>query len=158
MPSADAILTAIHDRLGPQTLLEALKAELGPVDLVAHWTQGEFHHDLVFTVPADAPALGDTALVVSTNCNGGVKELLCLAAVPDRFRLWQMRCPGNPDFQTLFDPNHPDAPIKVLGQVRSVHWFNPHRLLTPDARSELRVDQRRRQRGGGWVALDSSEP
>lgn len=156
--TATMVLTTIADRLGPQTLLEALKAELGPIELLAHWTQGEFHHDLIFAVPSTAPALAGRALVISTNCNGGVKELLCLTQPPDRFRLWRMRCPDNPDFQTLFDPDHPDAPIEMLGQVRTMHWFDPHRLLTPDTRSELRADQRRRQRGGGWVALDSKAP
>jgi hypothetical protein len=38
----------------------------------------------------------------------------------------------------------------VLGQVRTVHWFDPCALLTNDARSEYRLEFRERQPGGGW--------
>lgn len=151
-------LGAVLDRLGQRSLLESLFDVCGPVDLRVHWTQGEFHHDLVFCVPADALHLAGRTLVASTNCNGGVKEILCVTAPPDRFALWRMRCPDNPDFAAQFDPEHDGQPIEILGRVRTHHWFEPARLLIPDARSELRADQRRRQRGGGWVPLDSSEP
>jgi hypothetical protein len=35
--------------LGP--LLEEIGRRFGGYDLVAHWTQGEFHHDLVLRLP-----------------------------------------------------------------------------------------------------------
>ncbi len=41
-----------------------------------------------------------------------------------------------------------------MARVRTPHWFDPCELLTPDTRSELRPEFRRRQRGGGWMADD----
>ena len=38
----------------------------------------------------------------------------------------------------------------LLGQARTVHWFEPCALLTDDARSEYRPEVRERQEGGGW--------
>ena len=37
-------------------------------------------------------------LVVATNCNGGVKEVLCFRDAPDRWALWHHRCPNVADF------------------------------------------------------------
>ena len=45
------------------------------------------------------------------------------------------------------------APLPLarqLGRAQTVHWFDPCELLADDARSELRPEFRRRQRGGGW--------
>jgi hypothetical protein len=88
-------------------------------------------------------SLPGPVLVVATNCNGGVKELLCFPRVPDRAALWHHRCPDNPEFGGDLPP--------VLGAVRTVHWFDPCELLRPDARSEYREDARQRQPGGGWT-------
>lgn len=145
MACADA-LRAVLDDLGERSLLQVLFARFGRCELLDHWKQGEFHHDLVFALPEGAPA---PFLVASTNCNGGVKDLLALAGRPERWALWHRRCPENPAFA--------GALPAVVAEVRHHHWFDPCELLRPDARSELRPDARRRQRGGGWMALDADE-
>jgi len=128
--------------LGP--LLEELARRYHGYDLLAHWRQGEFHHDLVLRVHARRDLPGDV-LVVATNCNGGVKEVLCFDREPDRYALWHMRCPENPEFQGEL--------ATVLGHARTVHWFDPSELLDEHARSELKAPYRRRQRGGGFEPL-----
>lgn len=122
-------------------LLDALKGGHEGYELIAHWLQGEFHHDVVLRVPAPG-SLPGPVLVVSTNCNGGVKEVACFDEVPDRDALWYERCP-NGDFEARPLPG-------LRGRARTVHWFDPCELLGPDARSELKPEHRRRQRGGGW--------
>jgi hypothetical protein len=146
---AERALASVLEALGGRTLLEALRERVGVRDLLHHWKQGEFHHDLVFAVPEGVRETLGRCVVASTNCNGGVKELLALADVPTRWALWRARCPDNPAFEG-------ELP-EVLGRARSVHWFDPCLLLAPDARSELRPDARVRQRGGGWMPLDDDE-
>ena len=124
-------------------LLEAIRAGAGGYEIIDHWQQGEFHHDLVLKVSPVRSALPGEFLVVATNCNGGVKEVLCLAHMPDRRALWHYRCPDNPDFAGDLPP--------VLRAVRTIHWFDPEVLLRPDARSELKEEFRERQDGGGWM-------
>jgi hypothetical protein len=115
---------------------------------VDHWQQGEFHHDVVLRIERPLPDAAGDVLVVSTNCNGGVKEVLCLADVPDRWGLWHHRCPDNPEF---------DGPApRIVGAARTVHWFDPCNLLKPGTRSEYRAEFRRRQRGGGYTCVDAS--
>ncbi|MBX3246914.1 MAG: hypothetical protein KF901_07015 [Myxococcales bacterium] len=123
-------------------LLDVLRDRHGGFELVAHWKQGEFHHDVVVRLPAEPFDLPGAVLVIATNCNGGVKEVLSFAEVPDRWALWRHRCPDNPEFEGTIPT--------LLGSARTHHWFEPCELLTPDARSELRPEHRRRQRGGGW--------
>ena len=125
-------------------LLEDLRAAYGSFELLDHWTQGEFHHDLVVRVQGPAADLPGRILVVATNCNGGVKEVLCFAEPPARASLWSMRCRGNPDF--------PAPAADPLARSATLHWFNPCELLLPDARSELLPEHRVRQEGGGWSA------
>jgi hypothetical protein len=130
--------------LAEELVLGALLARLargGGYDLVDHWQQGEFHHDVVLRV-ASAKGLPGPVLVVATNCNGGVKEVLCFADVPDRWALWHHRCPENPEFAGALAP--------ILDRAETVHHFDPCALLTDDARSELLPDHRARMRGGGW--------
>lgn len=127
--------------LGLGSLLDELVAGHGGYDLVAHWKQGEFHHDVVLRVHARGDLPGEVVLV-ATNCNGGVKEVLCFDRVPERLGLWHARCPENPEFEGVLAP--------VLGEARTIHWFDPCALLTPDARSELKPECRKRQRGGGY--------
>lgn len=134
-------------RLANSLLLGDLLSAVGEHEPLAHWTQGEFHHDVLLR-PSES-SQGDLAgpvLVVSTNCNGGVKEILCFGEVPDRDALWHYRCPESPDFSGTSPP--------ILGAARTVHWFDPCQLLTKDVRSELKPEFRRRQRGGGWVSKD----
>src|SRR5262245_45258363 len=90
-------VAALAANLGLGPLLDDLRARCGAYEIVDHWQQGEFHHDLVLRVPA-AGALPGPVLVVATNCNGGVKELLCLADVPTAGALWHRRCPASPEF------------------------------------------------------------
>jgi hypothetical protein len=124
-------------------LLDEVTARFGGYELVAHWTQGEFHHDLVLRLPQGAvPDLPGRVLVVATNCNGGIKEVLCLADAPDRRAWWHHRCPDVPEFEGDLG-----AP---LARATTEHWFDPCELLAADARSELRPEHRRRQEGGGW--------
>ena len=135
------MLRTLANELGLGPLLSRVTAELGGYDLVDHWQQGEFHHDLVVRI-RDAASLPGPVLIVATNCNGGVKEILCFSDVPERSALWHHRCPASPEFRGALPP--------LLGSVRTVHWFDPCELLGPDARSEYREDARERQPGGGW--------
>lgn len=123
-------------------LLDTLRELATTYELVDHWQQGEFHHDVVLRVDPATAGLPGPVLVVATNCNGGVKELLCFSDLPDRGGLWRRRCPHNEEFE--------GACPEPLGEARTLHWFDPCELLTPDARSELRPECRRRERGGGW--------
>jgi hypothetical protein len=124
-------------------VMEELSARFGSYELVAHWTQGEFHHDVVFKLPSTAePVLGGTVLVVATNCNGGVKEVLCFSEIPSRGALWHHRCPTVDAFEGELPP--------ILARAVTEHWFDPCELLTADARSELLPEHRQRQEGGGW--------
>ncbi len=126
-------------------LLEQLRSSYGPYKLLAHWQQGEFHHDLVLRLAEPPGDLPGGVLVVSSNCNGGVKEVLALEDVPDRWALWHSRCPENPEFAG-------ELP-RVVAAARTPHWFEPCELLAKNARSELRPEHRRRQRGGGWEPM-----
>lgn len=143
---------AIVEELAKHLLLGSLLGELrerwGEYQLVDHWQQGEFHHDVVVRVPKAASTLGGEVLVIATNCNGGVKEVLCFSSVPDRAALWHARCPENPEFSG-------EVP-HMLALARTDHWFDPCELLRPDARSELREEFRERQCGGGWVPRKSA--
>lgn len=122
-------------------LLERVNELCGGYELLAHWQQGEFHHDVVLELRSSA-GLPGRYLVVATNCNGGVKEVLCLAQRPDRGGLWRARCPDNDDFS--------GPPPHVLAIARTTHWFDPCELLLPTARSEYKQEHRERQCGGGW--------
>jgi hypothetical protein len=122
-------------------LLDDLARRHDGYDLVAHWTQGEFHHDVVLRVGSRGELPG-SVLVVATNCNGGIKEVLCFAEVPDRTALWHHRCPSVPEFIGDLAP--------ILAEATTEHWFDPCELLAADARSELKPECRRRQPGGGW--------
>lgn len=125
-------------------LLELVRRRYGGYELLSHWQQGEFHHDVVLRVAQRGNLPGDV-LVVSTNCNGGVKEVSCFGAPPERDALWHARCPEVPEFSGALPP--------VLAHARTTHWFDPCELLVADARSELRPEFRQRQRGGGWEPL-----
>jgi hypothetical protein len=131
----------LADELSSKALLEVLQQEHGGFDLLHHWQQGEFHHDIVLAVK-ERRALPGAILVVATNCNAGVKEVLCFDRVPDPGALWHRRCPDNPEFHGELPP--------VLDEARTRHWFDPCKLLGPEARSEYREEFRERQPGGGW--------
>jgi hypothetical protein len=143
----DSITSSIRALANTQSLgmlLSELTKQHAGYDLLAHWRQGEFHHDLVLRVHEQG-SLPGAIVVVSTNCNGGVKEVLCFERMPDRYALWHMRCPDNPEFAGDLDP--------VLDHARTGHWVDPRELLDEHARSELRAECRRRQRGGGFELL-----
>ncbi len=137
-------LDTLAGRMSLGDLLDAVRAAHGEYELVAHWKQGEFHHDVVLRLSAPR-GLPGPVLVVSTNCNGGVKEIICLEDVPARDALWHARCPDG-EFEPLALP-------AVRGRARTPHWFDPCELLRDDARSELLPEHRRRQRGGGWEPI-----
>jgi hypothetical protein len=132
---------AIAENLGLGALLLDLRDNFGGYQILDHWTRGEFHHDLLLRVEP-AGRLPGSVLVVATNCNGGVKEVLCFESPPGEEALWHFRCPDSPDFSGALPP--------VVGQARTVHWFDPCVLLEADARSEYRPEFRERQPGGGW--------
>jgi hypothetical protein len=132
----------LADQLTLQGLLEELRGRCGSYELLDHWQQGEFHHDTVLRVDALRAGLPGPILIVATNCNGGVKEVLCFAELPERRALWHLRCPNNPEFAGEL--------AAILASSRTVHWFDPCELLRPDARSEYRPEFRARQEGGGW--------
>jgi hypothetical protein len=132
-------------------LIGEIARHYGAYDFVTHWTQGEFHHDVVLCTPEAAlQELPGRVLVVATNCNGGVKEVLCFAEVPDRWALWHHRCPNVADFSGELAP--------ILARSVTEHWFDPCELLRSDARSELRPEYRQQQRGGGWEHLVGDAP
>jgi hypothetical protein len=141
------MLQELADTKSLKGVLDGLKVfEWEHVD---HWAQGEFHHDVILRTKKHPPELNGNVFVVSTNCNGGVKEVLCLEDVPDRWGLWHYRCPENPEFS--------GPSPKVVGFARTTHWFNPCELLKQENRSEYLEEFRRRQRGGGYVCVDSTE-
>ena len=123
-------------------LLESVRRDWGGYDLLLHHQQGEFHHDVLVRVSNAKPGLPGEYLVISTNCNGGVKEVICFAAPVEPSALWHFRCPENPDFSGSIPT--------ILAFARTEHWFDPCELLTVDARSELKAEFRARQPGGGW--------
>ena len=124
-------------------VLDEIHRQFGPYELLDHWRQGEFHHDIVVRILGDTRGLlPGSILVIATNCNGGVKELLCFADAPDRWALWHWRCPHVDDFAGSLPP--------MLERAITEHWFDPCDLLASDARSELKEKHRKRQRGGGW--------
>lgn len=143
MEGSEAVLKQLSTALVLGGLLEDARARFGDYELLDHWQQGEFHHDVVLRIPGAAAALGGDILVVATNCNGGVKEVLAFAQLPARAALWHWRCPQNPEFSG-------DIP-GLLAAATTEHWFDPCELLTDDARSELRAEFRERQCGGGWL-------
>ena len=145
--SFERILRLLADELGLGSMLFKLNDEFMGFELLEHWTQGEFHHDFVFE---GRDGLLPPYFVVSTNCNGGIKEILGLNARPDYDALWHHRCPENPEFKGELS--------QIIACARTQHWFEPAELLVEDARSELRPEYRERQKGGGWIMkTDSSQ-
>jgi hypothetical protein len=132
---------ALARNLALGSLLSELKDRFGGYEILDHWQRGEFHHDLLLRVDANGKLPG-AVLVVATNCNGGVKEILSFDTPPLEGALWHHRCPTSAEFSGELPP--------LLGQARTVHWFEPCALLTDDARSEYRPEFRERQEGGGW--------
>ncbi len=128
-------------------LLHTLNRRFGSYELVDHWRQGEFHHDVIVRV-RDRKALPGNILAIATNCNGGVKEVLCFDEVPARSALWHWRCPRVSEFAGSLPP--------ILDRATTHHWFDPCELLASDARSELKAEYRRRQPGGGWEMATSA--
>jgi hypothetical protein len=119
-------------------VLDELRERVGGYTLIDHWKQGEFHHDVVLQLP------GGDVIVVATNCNGGVKEVLAFGELPTRSALWHWRCPTSSEFE--------GALPHLRARAETSHYFDPCELLTPSARSELREEFRERQVGGGWQA------
>lgn len=128
--------------LADTLVLGALLARVGPYELLFHHAQGEFHHDVAVRCHGRALGLPGDVLVVATNCNGGVKEVLSFDEPPTPSALWRWRCPEVIEFKG-------EIPL-LLGRATTTHWFPPCELLRPDARSELREEARERQPGGGF--------
>jgi hypothetical protein len=122
-------------------LLDTLRKRFGAYELVDHWRQGEFHHDIILRV-SERKHLPGRIFAIATNCNGGVKEVLCFDEVPTRSALWHWRCPRVSEFS--------GALPAILDRATTHHWFDPCELLGSDARSEIKAQYRKRQFGGGW--------
>src|SRR5262249_17396787 len=118
-PSVDELAKTLA--LG--SLLDRIRQRWGSYELLDHWQQGEFHHDTVLRVAAALDDLPGSVLVVATNCNGGVKEVLCFSELPERRALWHARCPDNPEFSGVL--------TDLLALARTAHWFDPCELLGP---------------------------
>jgi hypothetical protein len=146
------VVRQLADTLVLGALLDEVRGRFGTYELLAHWKQGEFHHDVVLRVRENAGSPGEElpgdVVVVATNCNGGVKEVLCFDVVPERSALWHWRCSDAPDFTGTLPP--------LRGRAVTAHWFDPCDLLAADARSELREEFRERQPGGGWQLTSSA--
>ena len=133
--------------------LGLLRAREGGYQFVDHWQQGEFHHDVVVRVPS---CIDEAWLVIATNCNGGIKEVLAFAEPPDRLALWHWRCPNVAEFASPASATSTGSPKAacalppIVARAQTLHWFSPCELLDADARSELRPEFRERQLGGGW--------
>jgi hypothetical protein len=113
--------------LGP--LLDELRLQCGGFRLVAYWQQTEYHHDLVLALNRKGPLPG-SVLVVSTNCNAAVKEVLCFDEVPARAALWHSRCPEDRRFAGELPP--------LLASARTWRWTDPRALLDADDRGRER--------------------
>jgi len=142
------MLDQLAEKLGLGSLLNTVSESCGPFRVLEHWTQGEFHHDLLLELSGANNPLPGRFLLVSANCNGGVKELVCFDHIPDRWALWHERCPANPEFSGELPP--------ILAARRTAYWFDPCSLLEPQARSEYLPEFRERQRGGGWKLKECS--
>ncbi|MCP4498745.1 MAG: hypothetical protein GY822_02115 [Deltaproteobacteria bacterium] len=125
----------------PGLALDQLLKTCGTYELLEQWKQGGFYHDVVIRAYFPIGQLALSSLVIiSTNCNGGVKEVLAFADLPDRYALWNARCPENDDFEG--DLPHLENPDLAL--------FRPMPTITADTRSEIKLEFRVRMRGGGW--------
>jgi hypothetical protein len=105
--------------------LEGLRNRYGGYELVDNWQQGELHHDVVLRMPADAVSSLARIVVVSINCNGGIKEVLGFDDLPERPALWHHRCPDNPAFAGTLPP--------IRCALRTEHWLEPGELLASEA-------------------------
>ena len=127
------MLAALSRQLGLGSLLSELQARYGGTICSTSGRRASSTTILLLRLPEAWPLPGEY-VVVATNCNGGVKEVLCLARKPERSALWHHRCPT----------------IRFAGELPGArrgahaHWFDPCALLKDDARSEYREDARER--------------
>lgn len=133
---------AIADTMALGAAMDLLRTQTGGFELLDHWQQGEFHHDVVLQLAPSAQGTPGPVFVIATNCNGGIKEVLSFASVPGRYALWHWRCPNVQDFAGELPP--------MLARATTTHHFDPCELLHPDARSELRPEFREGEVGGGF--------
>lgn len=120
-----ALIAELANTLTLGGLIERVRCRFGNFRVLDHWQEGEHHHDLVLELDEYA-GLPGRFLLVSTNSNGGVKEVHCLASPPDRAGLWHSRCPEQTE---LVGP-----PPQILASARTLHWFEPRELLGSAAR------------------------
>jgi len=145
--TAEELVEKLANERALGALLESVRQTWGSYDLLVHHQQGEFHHDVIVRVPNAMPRLPGQYLLIATNCNGGVKEVLCFDEPVGASALWHFRCPGNAEFSGTL-------PV-LLASARTEHWFDPCELLAANARSELKPEFRGRQAGGGWCKKSS---
>lgn len=119
----ESVLQELADQLVLGDVLNVLDRDHGGFELIAHRPKGEYHQDLVVRV--NTGVFGGEILVIGTNCNGGVKELIALSSVPDHSALWRWRCPTAPQFQGTLDD--------IRGVARTIHWSDPAQLLEETA-------------------------
>src|SRR5262245_377653 len=80
----NSVVAQLATKLVLGDLLGEISRRWGAYEFVDHWQQGEFHHDTILRISDAAGELPGSYLVVATNCNGGVKEVLCLGSMPNR--------------------------------------------------------------------------
>lgn len=91
--AAETVVERLAEERMLGALLDAVRRGWGGYDLLVHHQQGEFHHDVVVRVPDAKPRLPGQYLVISTNCNGGVKEVLCFDEPVEPAALWHLPLP-----------------------------------------------------------------
>lgn len=123
-------LSKIAETLVLGDALGWVRERYGAYEIVSHWRQGELHHDIVLRIqeaprePASGGALAGYVLLLSLNCNGGLKEVSCFEAPFERDALWQQRCPEAA-------PEAASGLPRQLGLARTIHWVDPCRFLRP---------------------------
>lgn len=113
-------LASLAGNLALGNLLDEVTQRFDGYQIIEHWEQGEYHHDLLIRVNSPR-GLPGPVLLISTNCNAGVKEILCFADTFDRQAIWGHRCPGLPQFKAKLPP--------ILGRIQTVYWIDPCSLL-----------------------------
>ena len=125
MRTSLARMNSYVESLAAQLVLGDVLLELrrrhGEWDLVAHWEQGELHHDLVLRLPEDDDREHPAILVIATNATGGVKEVYAFDEAPERDALWHYRCPEMVPYAKSLPG--------LRACARTGHWSDPRTIL-----------------------------
>ena len=86
-------------------------------------------------------------LVVATNCNAGIKEVLWFGDAPERWALWGWRSPDNAELEGKLP--------RLAISWRKENCFNPCERLVDDSRCEFKPGCRKRWCGEGSEELQA---